>query len=156
MSLEERYNKNRPDEVNGLHPLSPEFFQTWRDRGLIPAFHSVCDFVRKNGHNNATLKALGIIFGSSILTTGLTQYVNNLRATVTDNNFSILQQAGLIVYAGSVGMIMAGHTDAREEVEVHTEGQRKITTTTTKGRWGATHEHTEIEVDEPRSYFDQD
>ena len=37
-----------------------------------------------------------------------------------------------------------------------TNTSTKITTTTTKGRWGATHEHTEIEVDEPRSYFDQD
>src|SRR3990167_822446 len=114
MNLQERYNQNRPDEVMGQREMSPKFFQTLSEQGPFAAIQWVRDDIQEHGHNNATLKAMGLIVGSAILATGLTKYVESIHESQTENDFSILQQAGLLLYAGSVGLIMAGHS----EVEV--------------------------------------
>jgi len=117
--IQHAYELNRPSEVMGKRPLSSEFFKTWQEEGLVPAFHGVCDFVRDYGHtDNVPVKALGIILGSSLLTFGkLTQYVEMVRANATDENYTLPQRIGLSLYAGSVGMIMAGHSEANEADE---------------------------------------
>lgn len=114
-TLQKAYVQNRPPEVMGKRPLSENFFQTWRNEGLVPAFHCVTDFVQDYGHTETTLKALGIIFGSSILATGLTQYVKTIQADVSIPEYTIPQRAGLALYHASVGMIMAGHSEATDE-----------------------------------------
>src|SRR3989344_9065152 len=118
MNLQERYNQNRPDKVMGQREISPMFFQTLSEQGPFATIQWVKDDIKKHGHDQAGLRAAALIFGSAVLAAGVTTTFNNLHEQKNDGNFSLLDQARLLfysgLYAGSVGLIMAGHS----EVEV--------------------------------------
>ncbi len=113
--LQNAYERNRPKETWGTPPLSKDFFNTWQQEGLIPAFQCVQELVKKNGHNQTALRALGIIFGSTALATGLTQVVETFRADINDDHYSLYKRAGFVLYHASVGIIMAGQSPATED-----------------------------------------
>jgi hypothetical protein len=110
--LQNAYERNRPKETWETPPLSKDFFNTWQQEGLIPAFQCVQELVKKNGHDQTALRALGIIVGSAALATGLTQVVETFRADITDDHYSLFKRAGFVLYHASVGIIMAGQSPA--------------------------------------------
>jgi len=67
--LQQRWNANRPQELWGSPEASPQFFNAWRQRGLISAVGVLIERSASMGDQNIhpVVKTLMSLVGSSIM-----------------------------------------------------------------------------------------
>lgn len=118
--LQDAYTQNKAPELNGTPPHSPEFFDTWYTKGIVPAFHGLVNYVEVNGINSdntiqAKWDAFRSIVGCTILATGLGQYAQKIKDDATNPELNLGKKSTMLVYDTVVGWLMAAQAGGNEE-----------------------------------------